>query len=196
MTDIFNQVNWQELLQTHGYWIILVGTFLEGETVVLLAGILVAGGQLTFEGVAGCAFIGSLLGDQLAFCLGKYKGSALLARFPRLDRKRELVAQLLRKYDTFLILGFRFVYGVRNITPLVLGMSGISYRRFLVWNLAGAFLWALLFTIVGSYFGEAAGHILRLFGRDALFAFLALILLPAGIYLFIRRRRAQSRLSS
>lgn len=187
--EYFSNVDWQELLQTYGYWAILLGTFLEGETIVILAGVLVAGGQMSFEGVSVCAFLGSFLSDQLMFSLGKYKGNSILARFPKLDRKREKVSKLLQKYDTFLILGFRFVYGIRNVTPIVLGLSNIRHWRFLVLNLIGALVWAVSFTASGYYFGHVIDNILRIFGLSVLIGIVCVALLTAAILFFIRRRK-------
>lgn len=187
--EYFSNVDWQELLQTYGYWAILLGTFLEGETIVILAGVLVAGGQMSFEGVSACAFLGSFLSDQLMFSLGKYKGNSILARFPKLDKKREKVSKLLQKYDTFLILGFRFVYGIRNVTPIVLGLSNIRHWRFLVLNLIGALVWAVSFTASGYYFGHVIDNILRIFGLSVLIGIVCVALLTAAILFFIRRRK-------
>ncbi len=191
--EFFTNIDWPGLLQTYGYWAILVGTFLEGETIVILAGICVMGGQMSFEGVALSAFIGSSLSDQLTFSLGKYKGSAVLQRFPSLDRKRERVSGLLRRYDTYLILGFRFVYGIRNVTPIILGMSHIPHRRFLLWNLTGAGIWAVSFTAAGYYFGHAVIHILEKYGVYTLVAVLAALLVGGGLFFLFRRRKLRQR---
>ncbi len=190
--EYLSNVDWQALLQTYGYWAILLGTFLEGETIVILAGVLVASGQMSLEGVAACAFLGSSLSDQLMFSLGKYKGTSILSRFPKLDRKRERVSKLLQKYDTFLILGFRFVYGIRNVTPIVLGLSNISHWRFLVFNLIGAFVWAVSFTLSGYYFGHVIDHILRIFGISVLVGIIGIALLAAAVLFLIRRRKGAS----
>ena len=187
--EFLSNVDWQALLQTYGYWAILLGTFLEGETIVILAGVLVASGQMSFEGVAACAFLGSSLSDQLMFSLGKYKGNSILARFPKLDRKRERVSKLLQKYDTYLILGFRFVYGIRNVTPIVLGLSNLCHWRFLIFNLIGALIWAVSFTAAGYYFGHAIDQILRIFGLSVLFGVVGVAVLAAVILYFIRRRK-------
>ncbi len=187
--DFFTNVNWQELLQTYGYWAILVGAFLEGETIVILAGIFVASEQMSFVWVALCAFIGCTLSDQLMFAIGRFKGTAFLARFPRLNRKRRKVSRLLQKYDLYLILGFRFVYGLRNITPIILGSSNVKYWRFLVLNLISALLWVVLFTAAGYYFGEAVNRIMKAFGLSALFLVLGALLVLGVAFFYIRRRR-------
>lgn len=192
MIDFLSSIDWQELLQNYGYWIVLLGTFLEGETIVIIAGVLAAGGQLSFTGVAFSACLGSFLSDQLMFCIGKYKGNAIIERFPRLQRKKERVAQLLRKYDILLILGFRFVYGIRNITPIVLGLSHISHKRFLPLNLAGSLAWAFLFTAAGYYFGQAVDGILRVCGITVLILVAGGVLL-VSLFLYIMRRRKEHR---
>ena len=58
------------LIQTYGYVAILVGTFLEGETVLVLGGLAAHQGYLQLPGVMLAAFAGTLIGDQLFFFLG------------------------------------------------------------------------------------------------------------------------------
>ena len=53
-----------------------------------------------------------------------------------------------------LILGFRFVYGIRTVTPFVLGASGVAPTRFLILNMIGALTWALAIGVAGFYFGK------------------------------------------
>lgn len=187
--DFLNNVNWHELLQTYGYWAILLGTFLEGETIVILAGLLVANGHMEFMPVVLCAFTGTTLSDQLMFCIGKYKGQALLTRFPRLDRNRERASALLEKYDILLILGFRFIYGIRNVTPIVLGLSNLKHWRFLLLNIVGSSVWALTFTAAGYYFGQAIGYVMHIFGISMLGLVIVAALVFGGIWLYRRKRK-------
>ncbi len=190
--NFLQNIDWQSLLDTYGYWTILLGTFLEGETIVILGGMFAANGNLSFHGVVFCAMFGSILSDQLMFCLGKYRGNKLLARFPRLHAKKEKASELLRKYDTLLIVGFRFVYGLRNITPIILGMSGISFRRFLIFNIIGASSWAVLITAGGYYFGHAMLTVLEFFGKSVFHIIIGaavLLLIGCIIYIALEKRK-------
>ena len=63
-------------IQTYGYWAILIGTFLEGETILVLGGLAAHMGYMDLGGVILAAFAGSLCGDQLFFSWG-----ATTARF-------------------------------------------------------------------------------------------------------------------
>jgi membrane protein DedA with SNARE-associated domain len=179
----------RELLSRYGYIVILVWTFLEGETIVIIAGIFAQQFGLTPWFIALAAFCGSFLSDQIMFSLGKYKGPAVLTLFPRIGRKIDKVAALFKKYDNALILGFRFVYGVRNVTPIILGISGVSHKKFFCLNGIGASVWALVFSFGGYYSGKAFIRIMDLVGHGIFYLLLGLVVLAAAVW-FLRSRRA------
>ncbi|GAW66758.1 hypothetical protein GPEL0_01r2252 [Geoanaerobacter pelophilus] len=54
----------KEYLQVHGYWVLFLGTFLEGEAILIFAGFLAFGGYLNIYLVMLSALAGSFLGDQ------------------------------------------------------------------------------------------------------------------------------------
>ncbi|MDR2124355.1 MAG: DedA family protein [Desulfovibrio sp.] len=163
-----------EMFSEWGYLIIIVWTFLEGETIVVLAGMTAASVGLEPRYIALSAFCGSFTSDQVMFTLGKYKGEAVLNTFPRIAKNMDKAKRLLQKYDTAMILGFRFIYGVRNVTPIMLGISGVSRRKFFLLNAAGAGVWALTFTYGGHYAGQAFMHMMERVGHGILYALLAL----------------------
>ena len=176
------------LLHAYGYWTVLIWTFLEGETVVIIAGILAQQGYMEPKLIAICAFCGSCTSDQLMFLLGKYKGRAVLARFPRLARNADRAEQLIRKYETPLILGFRFVYGVRNVTPIMLGINRVSHIKFLALNIIGAGIWAASFTWGGFFFGKLFEQLMYEASHMAFYV-LAAVAMMAGLIWYIRQRR-------
>ena len=107
------------LIHVYGYIAILVGCFLEGETVLVLGGVAAAQGYLVLPGVMAAAFIGSLSGDQLFFHLGRRYGPGVMARKPRLRRANARLQGWMGRYETWLVLGFRFLYGLRSAAPFV-----------------------------------------------------------------------------
>ena len=148
-------MNIEALLQTYGYYALFIGTFLEGETILVLAGFLAHQGYLELRWVILLAFLGSLSGDTLVFHLGRWKGRAFLARHPRWDKRAVRVHRALDRYQAYVVLSFRFFYGLRNITPFVIGSSGFSPTRFLLLNATGALIWAVVVGSGGYIFGEA-----------------------------------------
>jgi len=151
-----------ELVSTYGYLAVLIGTFFEGETVLILGGVSAHRGYLALPWVIACAFIGSFLGDQLYFFIGRAKGDKFLRKYPKWEKKTKKVYALLHKNQVLLILGFRFLYGIRTVVPFVIGSSGIKPLNFLLLNIIGTAIWTLLFSICGYFFG----HAIELFIED------------------------------
>src|SRR2546421_1162739 len=145
----------QELLQTYGYVVLFAGTFLEGETILIIAGFLAHEGYLKLPLVITVAMLGTLAGDQLFFHLGRRKGRRFLENRPAWEAKSRRARELLRRHQTWTILGFRFVYGIRTVTPFLIGASGIGPLRFLVLNAAAAIVWAIAVALLGYTVGFA-----------------------------------------
>ncbi|MCL2075869.1 MAG: DedA family protein [Betaproteobacteria bacterium] len=178
-----------DLLSRYGYVVILVWTFLEGETCVIIAGMLANKLNLNLWLIALCAFIGSFSIDQIMFALGKYKGESMLSYFPRMAKNVDRASGLFKKYDVALILGFRFIYGVRNVTAILLGISKVNHAKFFILNFIGASIWALTFTFGGYYAGKAFLRFIGMVGYGLLSVIL-LVLAIGGLVWHIRSKRS------
>lgn len=192
----------EEIIGTYGYWGLLVGTFLEGETILLLAGFAAHQRYLNLTWVLVIAFIGSLSGDQMWFLVGRWKGQSLISKWPRLHEKADRVDHLLSRFHTALILSFRFFYGFRTVVPLVLGAGRrISRVRFFLLNAAGAAIWSVLVALAGFFFGRVLHMLLgklQKHERTIVIAIIAAAALGALLHHFIgrwRRRRIRDRQS-
>jgi len=147
---------------SYGYFAVFFGTLLEGETILIAAGFAAHRDLLDWRLVVLIAVIGATLGDQLAFLLGRWKGQALMQRFPALEKRTLQVHTLLERYDSLFILTVRFIYGLRIAGPVILGSSKISLLRFATLNVIGAILWAGLITGIGY----GLGHGINLMGAE------------------------------
>jgi membrane protein DedA with SNARE-associated domain len=186
----------EQLIATYGYLAVVVGTFFEGETVLVVAGFAAHRGYMHFRYVLLAAFLGSLAGDQLYFFLGRKHGAALLARRPRWQVHADRVHYLLERHPALFILAFRFglLYGFRTVAPFVIGMSRVPTSRFVLYNTIGAAVWALSVGALGYFFGHALELLLGDVKRYEREAFLLLVAVGAGLWLvrFLRNRRAKS----
>jgi len=151
----------EALIVQYGYLALFVGTFLEGETILIIAGYLAQEGLLDLPLVIVSAFLGTFAGDQTFFFLGRWKGVSFLARRPSWRRNTERAFALLNRHQVGVILGFRFLYGIRNVTPFVIGSSGLHPARFFVLNCLGAATWAIAFGSMGYHLGTFAETVLR-----------------------------------
>jgi membrane protein DedA with SNARE-associated domain len=150
----------KDYLELHGYWVLFIGTFLEGEAILLLAGFLAFQGYLGIVGVICTAWAGSFLGDQFYFYLGRSKGRSLFKRFHSIARKFREALKLIEKYGNFVAFISRFTYGFRIILPIILGITNLNPRTFFLINIVSAFTWALVFSLGGYLFGKSASLLL------------------------------------
>lgn len=150
------------LVGTYGYLAILVGTFIEGETILIVGGFVAHLGFLKLPYVMGTALIGSFLGDQFFFFLGRIKGPVLLSRFVKIQKRVDKIHIFLERHKNVIMIGFRFVYGIRILTPIVLGMNHkISAKRFFIFNAVGAIVWSVVVSLGGYLFGEVLHVIMK-----------------------------------
>src|SRR4030065_114883 len=147
-------MNWELIIGSYGYFFVLAGTFLEGETILILAGFAAHQGYLYLPWVVLVAFLGTLSGDQLFFYLGRRQSRFVLDKHPAWQRRLDRVERLFERYQTLLILGFRFLYGLRTVTPFVLGRSGVAPGYFFLLNTLSAMVWSLMVGIGGYLFGN------------------------------------------
>ncbi len=138
----------------YGYPALFVGALLEGETVVIIAGFLAHSGHLHLPWVMLTAFIGAFTADQFFFQVGKRKGKAYLENNPQWGPRVDKIRRFLVGYQVIAILAYRFVYGMRTITPIVIGASGFSTLRFVGLNFCSTFLWSVFVSTAGYYFGR------------------------------------------
>jgi len=146
---------WEQLVSRWGYIAVALGTFVEGEGVLLSAGAVAHLGLLSLPLVMLSAALGSLVWGQLWYYLGRVHGRAFLARRPKLRARALVVEGWIVRYGAWLVVGFRFIAGAAIVLPVLIGSSGFSRLRYLALDALGAAIWACVFASAG--FGLGAG---------------------------------------
>ena len=183
-TDILDS-----FVRNYGYWALLVGTFIEGETILMLGGLSAQLGYLDLSLVMVVAFIGSFSGDQFYFIVGRLKGAELLAKHQRWHTRVNKVHCYLERYHDLIMLGFRFVYGIRIMTPFVLAMNpGIRTGRFVVLNAIGAAIWSVVVAGGGYLFGHALELVLSDIKHYEQVIMIGMAVLGLGLWFFHKYR--------
>jgi membrane protein DedA with SNARE-associated domain len=146
---------------------LLLGFFLPGDSLLFLAGALVAAHviALPFWVLALGVFAAAVAGDQLGYLIGRRYGPRVfsrpdsrLFRHENADRAQAFFA---KRGALAVILG-RFIPVVRTFVPVVAGVGKMPRRTFTLLNLVGALMWAVGIATVGFYFGGitfVAAHI-------------------------------------
>ncbi len=128
-----------------------MGALFEGESVLLSAALAAHQGHLSLPLIILTGWCGSVLGDQFFFFLGYYRGRSMLRARKKWAERIEHAAAIIEKRGLLVIVGFRFLYGLRMVIPFALGCLGVSRKWFLILNAVGAFIWATSFTLCGYF---------------------------------------------
>ena len=152
-----------------GYWIVLLAAFLEsfafvglaipGTTVIIFAGFLAAQGIFDIGDLIWFVALGGIMGDAASFYLGKHNAERLkTSRLFKLSYQAKGEACFRRFGDVSVILA-RFIGPLRPVVPFVAGLFKMSYKKFLILNILGAFAAAAVYLFIGYFFGEAWGRV-------------------------------------
>jgi membrane protein DedA with SNARE-associated domain len=152
----------------------------------VLAAFMAHRGYLQLPWVIGIGFMVTFASDQIFFWLGRTKGGQFLETRPSWKPNVDRAKSLLQRNTTLLLIGFRFMYGLRTVMPFVFGLSKFDPRRFALLNLIGAFFWALLFGMAGYAFGQILEVFLVNVGRYEHWIALGIVITGAGAWLYRR----------
>lgn len=179
-----------QFLHDYGYLAVFIGCLLEGETLLILAGFAAHQGYLSLPLVIVLATFAGALGDVLFFLCGHFAGKRLLARFPALSARAGPLLARLQRHDHLIIVGIRFMYGLRIAGPVIIGASGVPLARFVFFNLLGAALWAPLIAGTGYLFGKAVHRVFSGLGH---YEWIAASILLAAVWTWHGLRRLRHR---
>jgi membrane-associated protein len=174
---------------------LLIGFFFPGDSLLFVAGLLAHPGKNQLAPLwvllVGC-FVAAVIGDQVGYVFGKKVGPSLFKRPDSKIFKQAYVGQaeaFFEKHGSKTIILARFVPIVRTFAPIVAGVGKMRYRTFLLFNLIGAFLWAVGIILLGYFVGNVS------WVKDnielAAVGIVVLSLIPAAIEILRARRHAK-----
>src|SRR5258706_9624005 len=150
----------EEFLRQYGPIGIFLGAGFEGQTALIVGGILARQHILQLWVVLACATAGSGIVDHLLFVAGRrFRAHRWVARATQQVAFARAL-NFIEKFPISYILAFRFIFGLRVASPIAIGVSQVPTWRFTVLNILGAVIWAGAFTMGGFIFGEAIHDLL------------------------------------
>jgi membrane protein DedA with SNARE-associated domain len=147
----------EDFLHQYGYLALAIGSFVEGETAILVASSLVYSGVFGGLETVFFGFFGSFLSDWVYYLIGRFNGSYFLGRRPKLKLKLNPVQRFFETHRVQILFSYRFLYGFRIVIPVMIGLTGVRPAKFLAFSVAAGILWA---SVVSSA-GYLAGHFFR-----------------------------------
>jgi membrane-associated protein len=174
---------------------LLVGFFLPGDSLLFTAGVLAGQSKLDLWLLLPGAFVAAVLGDQIGYLIGRRFGPPLFRRPDSRFLKQEYVDRthaFFERHGPKAVVLARFVPVVRTFMPVAAGIGKMNHRVFTIYNVIGAFFWALGVTLLGYALGNAIGGNIDNYLLPLILVIIVLSLLPA---LFEWRRAKAQRLA-
>jgi membrane protein DedA with SNARE-associated domain len=182
----------EQFLANYGAIGVFLGAAFEGQTAVVVGGLLARQHLLALWLVLLSATAGSGLLDHLLFVAGRrFRGHRLVVRVSQRAAFAKALT-FIERFPNIYILIFRFIFGLRLASPVAIGVSQVPTLRFAVLNVAGAMIWAGAFTAAGYVFGETVHGVFgRHAGRYTLIAagLLVIVVFAVGLIRRLMRRR-------
>lgn len=176
----------ESLLQDFGYLAVFVGTFLEGEAILVAAGFFASRNYLDPFAVGIVAFAGAYLGHLFWFWLGRVHGVRLLDRFPKMKRHFGKGVRVFERYGVTAIILTQWLYGLRITCAVIIGMSRIGLLKFLFYQAISCALWAGIITAAGYYFGRAIESVLGRVEHIEKYGLAVIALIAIGFWVWHR----------
>ena len=141
---------------------LLVGFFLPGDSLLITAGLLAANGTLNIWWLNVLLIVAAVVGDSVGYAIGRRLGPRLFTRQKSLlfnPAHVERTRRFYEKYGAKTIVIARFVPIVRTFAPVLAGVGGMEYRRFIFYNVAGGVGWVVSMTWAGYLLRQSIPNI-------------------------------------
>ncbi len=123
-----------EWLKEYGYIVLFAWSILEGELGLVMAGIMSHTGDMFLPIALIVGAFGGFVGDQIYFYIGRYNKKYIHDKLRSQRRKFAIAHLLLKKYGWPLIFVQRYMYGMRTVIPMAIGLTKYSGREFAIIN--------------------------------------------------------------
>lgn len=163
--------------------------------VLLTAGTLSATHRIHHTYALAVVLVACMIADTSWFALGRRYGKNVLQLLCRLSFEASTCVSKTEGYFSkrgpVTLLISKFVPGLSTVAAPIAGQTGMSYSRFLIWDLAGSILWAETFLLAGRFFGDLAKRSARFFQLLGHFAFAIFVLMVFGFFAYrlMKQRR-------
>jgi undecaprenyl-diphosphatase len=171
------------------------GVIVPGETLVIIGGFYARIGELWLPGVALVAIVGAVLGDNLGYWIGRRYGRGFLERHGRklfvTPERLEAAEGYYRRHGGKTVFLGRFIPVVRSVGFIVAGVARMEWRRFIVYDIAGATLWGIGHSVLGYALGASYQRWERYLTPIGIVVLALLLLLIGGSKILAARRQVK-----
>lgn len=177
-----------------GYGILFLYSFGGGMIALLAASVLAGVGKLDLSLCIIIAAVANFLGDELLFYLAKFNKNAVLPYFKKHRRKLALAQILFKSYGGKIILAKKFIYGLKTLIPLAIGLSKYNAKKFLFLNAICAIIWAVSLGLLGFFAGDFIQQISEKYGQNTSFLIIFLVAILFAVWLYFEKQTKRTKI--
>lgn len=179
MDDMLNN------LSTYGYVVLFLYSLGGGLVALIGAGVLSFMGKMDLTLSITIAFIANFIGDGLLFYMARYHKREMMEYLSKHKRKLAFSHLLLKRRGSWIIVIKKFIYGLKTLIPLAIGLTKYDFWKFSLYNAIGAFIWAVVVG-GGSYlFGGAIIEGFKMVSDKPYLAPLTLIIVGGSVWFYL-----------
>lgn len=174
-------------LSTYGYIALFIYSLGGGMVGIIAAGVLSYMGKMSIEISITIAFIANAIGDSLLFYISRYNKELIMPYIKNHKRKLALSHLLMKKHGDKIIFFQKFVYGIKTLVPLAIGLTKYPLLKFTIINTLSALIWAI-FLGYGSYrFGSVFKQIINYISANPWLMPIIIIALFLGVWAYFEK---------
>lgn len=165
---------------------LLIGFFLPGDSLLVTAGLFAATSDLNIIWLNLLLIPAAIIGNSVGYWIGKKSGPRLFTREQSLLFRKDYLIKtkvFYEKHGASALIVTRFMPILRTFAPIVAGIGQMDYKKFMKYNIIGAFGWILSMTLIGFFLGRTIPNIEKHIEKVIIIVVL-LSLLPAIIKYF------------
>lgn len=181
MDDMLNN------LSTYGYIVLFIYSLGGGFVALLGAGVLSFMGKMDISLSIAIAFSANFIGDSLMFYMSRYHKKEMMEYFKKHRRKLAFSHLLLKKHGSWIIIVKKFIYGLKTLIPLAVGLTKYDFWKFSGYNAIGAAIWAVAVGGLSYLFGGALIEGYKVVSDKPYLAPVMLILVGGSVWFYLSR---------
>lgn len=171
----------------YAYIIIFIWCMMEGEIALVIAGVMAHEGHVNLAFITFIAGLGGFCGDQIYFYIGRYNKNFINKKLEKHRQKFAIGHLLLKKYGWPVIFFQRYMYGLRAVIPMSIGITRYDAKKFAFINLISAWCWAASTIFLAWYFGAEIWYLVNLAEKHWYYAIPIIAIFVLIVYFGIKK---------
>ena len=174
-------------LSTYGYIVLFLYSLGGGFVALLGAGVLSFMDKMDISLSIAIAFSANFIGDSLMFYMSRYHKKEMMEYFRKHRRKLAFSHLLLKKHGSWLIIVKKFIYGLKTLIPLAVGLTKYDFWKFSAYNAIGAAIWAVAVGGLSYLFGGALIEGYKVVADKPYLAPVMLVIVGGSVWFYLSR---------